>query len=574
MKLKDPKTLRSYRWFGPDDLRSFGHRSRFKGTGYDDEDYRDKPIVAILNTWSDLNTCHSHFKDRVQEVRRGILQAGGLPVEIPVTSLSEMLMKPTTMFYRNLLAMETEEVLRCHPVDSAVLMGGCDKTVPAMLMGAISADIPAVFMPAGPMLKGRWKTETLGSGSDAWKYWNERCAGNLCDASWWEIENGIARSAGTCMTMGTASTMAAAAEALGFTIPGASSIPAVFAEHARMAVQTGRAAVRLAWDGPSPSQLLDHRSFDNALRTVLAMGGSTNAIVHLIALAGRAGVPLNLDRFDELSRETPLLADIRPAGRFLMEDFYDAGGIRALLKTLLPLLHEDAKTVNGGTLGKQVSDALVINSDVIRPLEEPLRKEAGTYVLRGNLAPDGCVIKAIAAEPSLLKHTGPALVFENYADLKTRINSPDLEVTPDSVLVLRSAGPAGGPGMPEWGMLPIPKKLLEQGVRDMVRLSDARMSGTSYGACVLHISPESWVGGPLAYVQTGDLIELDVAARRLHWHVSDEEHARRRQQTPSKAPRFDRGYGLLYERYVEQSDQGCDFSFLKGRSIGLEPDIF
>lgn len=542
--------------------------------GFDDHDFRDKPIIGILNTWSEMNTCHSHFKTRVEEVRRGILQAGGFPVEIPVMSLGEMLMKPTTMFYRNLLAMETEEVLRCHPIDAAVLMGGCDKTVPAMLMGAISADVPAVFMPAGPMLKARWKDVTLGSGSDAWKYWSERCAGNLCDGDWWEIENCIARSAGTCMTMGTASTMAAAAEALGFTLPGASSIPAVLAEHQRMAVRTGRLAVQLAWNGLKPSLIVSPESIDNALRVVLALGGSTNAIVHLIALAGRAGISLGLDRFDFLSRETPLLANIRPAGKFLMEDFYNAGGLMAMLQQMLPLLHGDCQTVNGVSLSEQVQGAKVIDHEVIRSLEDPLRVDAGTYVLRGNLAPDGCVIKAIAAESRLLKHTGPALVFDDYAQLKQQINDPELNVTADSVMVLRSAGPLGGPGMPEWGMLPLPKKLLEQGVRDMVRISDARMSGTSYGACVLHVSPESWAGGPLALVENGDLIELDVEGRRLHWHVDDAEIERRRSLYQQRKPRYQRGYGQLYERHVEQADHGCDFDFLKGRSPGMEPDIY
>ncbi|WP_164102858.1 L-arabinonate dehydratase [Candidatus Laterigemmans baculatus] len=571
--MPDPSTLRSHRWFGPDDLRSFGHRSRLKGMGLDDEDYRGKPIVAILNTWSDLNTCHSHFKTRVEDVRRGILQAGGFPVEIPVMSLGEMMMKPTTMFYRNLLAMETEEVLRCHPVDAAVLMGGCDKTVPAMLMGALSADIPSIFMPAGPMLKARWKNETLGSGSDSWKFWAERCAGSLCDRDWFEIENCIARSAGTCMTMGTASTMAAVSEALGFTLPGAACIPAVVAEHSRLAVASGRRAVAIAWENLRPSRIASRKSFENAVRTALTTGGSTNAIVHLIAMAGRAGVELTLDDFDALSRETPVLADLRPAGRFLMEDLFNAGGVPALLEQIRHLLHLDCQTVGGMSLGEQIAGAGVIDSEVIRPLDRPVSPTGGTCVLRGNLAPGGSVIKGIAAEPRLLKHTGPALVFDDYADLKARVNDPDLPVTADTVMVLRTAGPVGAPGMPEWGMLPIPKKLLEQGVRDLVRISDARMSGTSYGACVLHVAPESWVGGPLALVEDGDLIELDVESRRLHWHVSDEEAARRRANWKPRASRFERGYGKLHQDHVSQADQGCDFDFLRGRSPESEPDI-
>jgi dihydroxy-acid dehydratase len=572
--VNDPSRLRSQRWFGPDDLRSFGHRSRLKGMGFDDVDFKDRPIIGILNTWSEFNTCHSHFKERVQDVRRGILQAGGFPVEVPVTSLGEMLMKPTTMFYRNMLAMETEEVLRCHPIDAAVLMGGCDKTVPAMLMGAFSADIPVIYLPAGPMLKGRWKDTTLGSGSDAWKYWSDRCAGSLCDGDWFAIENGIARSAGTCMTMGTASTMAAATEALGFTLPGGASTPAVFAEHARLGVQTGRCAVDLAWKSRKPSQIVTASSFENAMRTVLAIGGSTNAIVHLIAMAGRVDLKVTLDDFDRLSRETPLLADIRPAGRFLMEDFHNAGGMPALLKELAPWLDLTCETVSGVTLGAQIESAECFDRQVIRTRSNPLRPDAGTCVLRGNLAPAGCIIKGIAAEPDLLCHTGPALVFDHYGDLKSRIHDPDLQVTRDTVLVLRSAGPVGAPGMPEWGMLPIPQKLLAQGVRDMVRISDARMSGTSYGACVLHVSPESWVGGPLALVQDGDLIELNVAERRIHWHVTKEEEQRRRAEWKPATERFSRGYGQLFERHVTQANEGCDFDFLHGRSPGSEPDIY
>jgi len=569
---RDPARLRSARWFAPDDLRSFGHRSRLKGMGFDDADYKDRPVIAILNTWSDLNTCHSHFRERAQDVRRGILQAGGFPVEVPVMSLGEMLMKPTTMLYRNLLAMEVEEVLRCHPIDAAVLMGGCDKTVPAMLMGAISADIPSIFLPAGPMLKARWKTETLGSGSDAWKFWDQRGAGLLCDADWNQVENCIARSAGTCMTMGTASTMACVAESLGFTLVGAAATPSVIADHARLGVRTGRRAVELAWDGPA--DLVTSDSIDNALTTALAIGGSTNAIVHLIALAGRAGIPLTLERFDELSRRTPVIGDLRPGGRFLMEDFYDAGGLPALLNLLRDLLNLDCPTVNGTTLGQQVTDAEVINSEVIRPRENPVSVSGGTCVLRGNLAPDGCVIKPLGADPRLQRHRGPALVFEDYPDMKARLDDPDLDVTADTVLILRSAGPLGAPGFPEWGMLPIPKKLLRAGVRDMVRISDARMSGTSYGTCVLHVAPESHLGGPLALVRTGDTIELDVAARKLHWDCPAEEIARRKAAWVPPTPKFDRGYGQLFARHITQADQGCDFDFLAGRSPGQEPGIF
>ena len=541
--------------------------------GFDDIDYQDRPVIGILNTWSELNTCHSHLRQRAEEVRRGILQAGGFPVEVPVMSLGEMLMKPTTMLYRNLLAMEVEEVLRCHPIDAAVLMGGCDKTVPAMLMGAISADIPAIFMPAGPMLTARWKSATLGSGSDAWKYWDERMAGNLCDADWKGIENCIGRSAGTCMTMGTASTMACVTEAMGFTLPGAANVPAVISEHSRLAVQTGRRAVEMAWEDLKPSCFMTAKSIDNGLMTSFAIGGSTNAIVHLIAIAGRLGLELTLDRFDELSRTTPVLADIRPSGRYLMEDFYNAGGLSAMLTRMTDLINTECMTVSGITLGEQIEGAEVIDNEVIRTRDNPVASAGGTCLLRGNLAPNGCVIKSLAADQKLLKHRGPAIVFDNYPAMKERIHDPDLDVTADSVLILRNAGPLGAPGFPEWGMLPIPKKLLQAGVRDMVRLSDARMSGTSYGTCVLHIAPESAAGGPLALVQNGDEIEINVPERTIHWHVSDEEIANRRAQMGALKPIPERGYERLYAKHVTQADQGCDFDFLAGRSPGQEPSI-
>ena len=542
--------------------------------GFDDIDYKDRPIVGLLNTWSDLNTCHSHFRERAEEIKRGVLQAGGFPVEVPVMSLGEMLMKPTTMLYRNLLAMETEEVLRCHPLDAAVLMGGCDKTVPAMIMGAISADIPTIFFPAGPMLKARWKNETLGSGSDAWKYWAERCAGNLCDSDWTDIENCIARSAGTCMTMGTASTMACIAESLGLTLPHASSIPAVVAEHSRLAVATGRRAVEIAWNKLCPSRIISAESIDNAITTLLTIGGSTNAIVHILAIARRAGVPLTLDRFDQISEQVPVLADLRPSGRFLMEDFHHAGGLSALLTRLTDRLHLKAATVNGGTLGEQIAGSEILNDEIIRTRDNPLWPTGGTCVLRGNLAPDGCVLKTVAAEKRLLTHRGPALVFDNYPQLKAQINSPDLPVTADTILILRSAGPLGAPGFPEWGMLPIPQKLLAAGVRDMVRISDARMSGTSYGTCILHVSPESHLGGPLALVQTGDQIELDVPNRTLSWLVSDAEIAHRRAAYKPPENKWQRGYQQLFSQHVTQANEGCDFDFLHGQSPGAEPDIF
>ena len=571
---KRPEELRSHRWFGPDDLRSFGHRSRTKQMGYDTEDFAGKPVIGILNTWSDLNTCHTHLRERAEQVKRGVYQAGGFPVEVPVMSLGEQFMKPTTMFYRNMTAMEVEETLRCHPLDGAVLLGGCDKTVPAMLMGAFTMNLPCIFLPAGPMLKGRWRAETLGSGSDVWKYWAERCAGKLsCDA-WCEIEDGIARSPGTCMTMGTASTMAAVVEALGFIPTGAATLPAVHSAHARMAAQCGRRIVDMVWEDLKPSDILTRESFLNAITTLMAISGSTNAIVHIIAMAGRAGIKITLEDFDTIARRTPVLANIRPAGKFLMEDFHDAGGIPGLLSRLGDLIHGDCLTISGKTLGEAVKGAEVFSDEVIVPREKPLAAEGGMAVLTGNLAPDGCVIKHTAMEPRFLKHTGPALVFKDYPDLKARIDSEDLPVTEDSIIVLQNAGPIGAPGMPEWGMLPIPKKLLKAGVRDMVRLSDARMSGTSYGACVLHIAPEAAIGGPLALVRDGDLIELDVASRRIHWHVTNEEIAKRRAAWKPAEPRFARGYGKLFSEQVTQANEGCDFKFLHHGPPTPEPDIF
>ncbi len=571
---RDPTSLRSHRWFGKDDLRSFSHRSRAKQAGFSMEEMAGKPVIAVLNTWSDANPCHAHFRLRAEEVKRGIWQAGGFPMEIPLLTLGEAFMKPSTLLYRNLLAMDAEEALRSYPADGAVLMGGCDKTVPALLMGATSANLPALLVPAGPMLRGNWRGQFLGSGSDVWKYWAERRAGTLDECSWREMEDGIARSFGTCMTMGTASTMAAAVEALGFTLPGASSIPAADSAHARMAVASGRRIVEMVWEDLTPRTILTTEACENAVTAAMALGGSTNAIIHLIALAGRAGATLDLDRFDALSRRTPFIGNIRPSGQFLMEDFFYAGGLRGALSRLLDLLHTDCLTVNGRTLGENVSDAIVCNDEVIATRERPLGPEGGVAVLRGNLAPRGAVIKHTATERRLLQHAGSAVVFRNYDDLAARIDDPALPVTADSVLVLQNAGPLGGPGMPEWGMLPIPKKLLAQGVRDMVRLSDARMSGTSYGACVLHIAPESFVGGPLAFVRDGDIIELDVPDRRLSIRVDEEELARRRTAWTPPQPQYPRGFGHLYSRHVTQADRGCDFDFLEGTAPIAEPQIY
>ncbi len=574
---KKPEELRSARWFAPDDLRGFGHRSRMMQMGYAPEDWAGRPVIAILNTWSDINPCHAHFKQRVDDVKRGVLQAGGFPVELPGISLAEQYVKPTTMLYRNLLAMDVEELLRSHPVDGVVLMGGCDKTTPALLLGATSAGLPAIYLPAGPMLRGNWKGKILGSGSDAWKYWDERRAGNISDADWLNMEAGIARSYGTCMTMGTASTMMAIAEAIGMTLPGASSIPAADANHVRMSAECGRRIVEMVWEDLTPSKVQSRAAFLNGIAVAMAMGCSTNAIIHLIAQARRAGQEIGLGDFEAASRKVPVIANIRPSGdRYLMEDFFYAGGMPALMTRIRYHLHLDALTVNGRTLGENIARAEVYNDDVIRTVDNPIYAEGALAVLKGNLAPDGCVIKPSACDPRFLKHTGPALVFDDYPSMKAAVEDENLDVTADHVLILRNAGPQGGPGMPEWGMLPIPKKLVKQGVRDMVRLSDARMSGTSYGACILHVSPESYVGGPLALVQNGDMISLHVAARTINLDVPAEELERRRAAWVRPEPRYERGYGWMFTRHIRQAHEGCDFDFLEtsfGAPVG-EPAIF
>ncbi|MFC3340619.1 L-arabinonate dehydratase [Paracandidimonas soli] len=568
--------LRSARWFAPDDFRSFGHRSRVLQMGYNYDDWMGKPVIAIINTWSDANQCHTHFKQRVEDVKRGILQAGGFPLELPAISLSESMVKPTTMLYRNFLAMETEELLRSHPVDGAVLMGGCDKTTPGLTMGALSMGLPFIYLPAGPMLRGNWKGQVLGSGSDAFKYWDERRAGRLSDQAWSEMEAGIARSHGTCMTMGTAATMMGIAEAVGLSLPGASSIPAPDANHPRMSTACGRRIVEMVWEGLTPARMLSRANFENGIACAMAMGCSTNAIIHLIAMSRRAGHPVSLDDFDAASRKVPVIANIRPSGtQYLMEDFYYAGGLRAMLQRIRRHLHTEALTVNGKTLGENIDGAEVYHDDVIRPLDQPIYAEGALAVLRGNLAPDGVVIKPSACAPHLLRHTGRALVFDDYPSLKQAVTDPDLDVTGDDILVLRNAGPRGA-GMPEWGMLPIPTKLLKQGVSDMLRLSDARMSGTSYGGCLLHCSPEAAVGGPLALVRTGDLITVDVPARTIHLEISDEEMAARKAAWKPAAPRYERGYGWMFGQHIKQADEGCDFDFLES-TFGApvpEPDIF
>ncbi|WP_371659095.1 L-arabinonate dehydratase [Streptomyces sp. NBC_00280] len=560
---KAPEELRSHQWYGTDGLRSFSHRARTRQLGYLPEEHLGKPVIAILNTWSDINPCHVHLRDRAQAVKRGVWQAGGFPLEFPVSTLSETFQKPTPMLYRNLLAMETEELLRSYPVDGAVLMGGCDKSTPALLMGAASVDLPAVFVPAGPMLPGHWRNEVLGSGTDMWKYWDDKRAGLIGDCEMTELESGLARSPGHCMTMGTASTLTAAAEALGVTVPGASSIPAVDSGHDRMAAASGLRIVELVHQDRKLSDILTADAFTDAVTTVLGLGGSTNAVIHLIAMAGRAGVRLTLDDFDRIARTVPVLANVRPGGQtYLMEDFHFAGGLPGFLSRITDLLHLDRPTVSFDSMREQLDGAQVHNDEVIRPRDKPVANEGGVAVLRGNLCPDGAVIKHISAEPHLLRHTGRAVVFDDYRTMQRTINDPELGITADTVLVLRGSGPKGGPGMPEYGMLPIPDHLLKQGVRDMVRISDARMSGTSYGTCVLHVAPESHVGGPLALVRTGDTITLDVEQRSLQLNVDDDELARRRAEWTPPAERYERGYGALYNEQITQADTGCDFEFL------------
>jgi dihydroxy-acid dehydratase len=577
MTRKTPEDLRSARWFARDDFRSFGQRSRMNQMGYSATDYAGKPFIGIVNTWSDLAQCHAHFKTRVEDVKRGVLQAGGFPVELPALSLSETNVKPTTMLYRNFLAMETEELIRSHPIDGVVLMGGCDKTTPGLLLGATSAGVPAIFTPAGPMLRGNWHGKVLGSGSDTIKYWEERRAGTISAEDLSEIEVGIARSYGVCMTMGTASTMTALADAIGMSLPGASSIPAADSNHIRMCADAGRRIVDMVWEDLTPSKIQTEAAYRNAIVVAMAMGCSTNAVIHIVAMARRAGHRIGLEDFDSASRVTPVIANIRPSGdKYLMEDFYYAGGLLGLMSRLKPFLDLSQINVSGRSWAHSLEAAQVWDDDVIRPLDHPIYAEGALAVLKGNLAPNGCVMKPSAAEARLLRHSGPALVFDNYAALKASIDRDDLDVTPDHVLVLRNAGPLGAPGMPEWGALPIPKKLLKQGVRDMVRISDARMSGTAYGACILHVSPESYIGGTLAVVRTGDVIALDVPARTLHLDVPEAELARRRDDLRAPAPRYGRGYGWMFSQHVKQADQGCDFDFLEtdfGAPVP-EPEIY
>jgi L-arabonate dehydrase len=559
------QALRSRNWFGRQDLDGFAHRSWLKTEGYSDLVFDGRPVIGIGNSWSELTNCNAHLRQVAEAVKRGVWSAGGFPLEFPTISLGEVLMKPTTMLFRNLMAMDVEECIRAYPLDAVVLLSGCDKTTPAMLMGAASADVPTIMVTGGPMLRGMWRQEELGSGTDLWRLWAEKRAGRLTDEELCEAESCMSRSAGHCMVMGTASTMASMVEALGMTLPGNAAIPAPDSRRLALAELSGRRAVEMAQaGGPKPSEILTADAFDNAIRADMAIGGSTNAIIHLVAIAGRAGVPLPLTRFDELSRTTPFLVNVRPSGKYLMEDFFYAGGLPAVLRQLLPLLHGEALSVNGRSIADNVRDAACYNEDVIRPLAMPIAREGGTVILRGNLCPDGAVLKQSAASPHLLTHRGRAVVFEDHADLHRRIDDPALPIDETSVLVLKHVGPKGAPGMPEWGAAPIPTRLLRKGVKDMVRISDARMSGTSYGTVVLHVAPESAVGGPLALVSDGDEIELDVPNRSLNLRVSDEELARRRAEWRPRAPHFTRGYGRMFLDHVLQANEGCDFDYLRG----------
>ncbi|PYV18753.1 MAG: dihydroxy-acid dehydratase [Acidobacteria bacterium] len=562
----EKRQLRSRDWFGKNDRWGTAHRAWLRAEGFSSQVFEGKPVIGIANSWSELNNCNAHLRQLAEAVKRGVWAAGGFPLEFPTISLGEMLMKPTTMLYRNLMAMDVEECIRAYPLDGVVLLCGCDKTTPAQLMGAASADVPALMVPGGPMLGGMWRGRAIGSGTDFRRYWDEVRAGRLGEEEFCEIEGCVSRSAGHCTVMGTASTMAAMAEALGMTLPGAADIPAVDARRKALAEESGARIVKIVEQNLRPSRVMTRQAFENAIRVLMAIGGSTNAIVHLVAMAGRLGIELPLARFDEISRATPVIADIKPSGKFLMEDLFNAGGIAAVIKELVPLLHAEALTVTGKALGENVRRAACYNREVIRPLEKPLQPEGGTAVLKGNLAPSGAVIKQSAASPELLKHRGRAVVFENNQDLLARFDDPNLAVDESSILVLKNAGPKGAPGMPEWGHLPIPTKLLKAGVKDVVRLSDARISGTSFGTLIVHVAPEAAVGGPLAIVREGDEIELDVAARRLELIVPESEIKKRLAAWRPPKPHYTRGYGRMFLDHILQAELGCDFDFLSGPS--------
>jgi dihydroxy-acid dehydratase len=572
-KLK-PDQLRSHRWFGVSDMRSFLHRQRVQQMGFERDEFIGKPVIGIINTWSELSTCHIHLRERADAVKRGVFQAGGFPAELPALSVSEPLVKPTTMLYRNALALEVEELIRSHPVDGVVLMGGCDKSTPGLIMGALSGDVPAIFFPAGAMTNGDFRGQKIGAGTHTRKFWDDKKAGLLDEEDWTELETEMTRSIGTCNTMGTASTMTSIADAMGLCIPGGSSILAVQSAHSRLARKSGTRIVDMVWEDLKISKIVTNASIRNGIVADMALGGSTNAAIHLIAMAGRNNIEITLKDFGKISKKVPALANVLPSGEHLMEDFGKAGGLKALLTRVSSELDLNCMTVTGKTLGAELENAEIYDEDVIRPVANPVTERGTLTALSGNLAPNGAVIKASAASPELLTHTGPAVVFETVSDMYARIHDPDLLVTKDSVLILRNGGPQGGPGMPEWGNLPVPEKLLKEGVRDMVRVSDARMSGTHFGTCVLHVSPESFIGGPLALVQDGDLITLNEPEGLLHMEVSDEELRSRRNNWVAPKQRYKRGYISLYAEHVTQADKGCDFDFLEAGPATPEPEIF
>lgn len=563
--MADKKIRRSQAWFGKQDRDGFVHRSWTKKAGYPDDMFDGRPIIGICNTWSELTPCNVHFRELAEFVRRGVLEAGGVPLEFPVMSLGETQLRPTAMLFRNLASMDVEESIRGNPIDGVVLLMGCDKTTPALMMGAASCNLPTIGLSGGPMLNGKFRGKDIGSGTGVWQMSEMVRAGQMSQAEFTAAEACMNRSAGTCMTMGTASTMASMVEALGMSLPENAAIPAPDTRRNRLAQLTGRRIVQMVEEDLVMSKILTRESFENAIKVNAAIGGSTNAVVHLLAMAGRIGVKLTLDDFDRLGSHLPCLVDLQPSGHFLMEDFYYAGGLPAVIREILHLLHGSAPTVNGRTLAENVSEAPCYNRDVIRPLDHPVREQAGIAVLRGNLAPDGAIVKPSAASPHLLKHRGRAVVFENIEELHARMDDPELDVDENCVLVLKNCGPRGYPGMPEVGNMPIPRKVLQKGITDMVRISDARMSGTAYGTVILHVSPEAAAGGPLALVQNGDMIDIDVAERRLHLNVSDEELQRRRAAwvPPDPPPR---GYTRMYVEHVQQAHLGADFDFLIGSS--------
>ncbi len=555
--------LRSADWFGRQDKLGFVHRSWMRAEGFSSSVFQGKPVIGICNSWSELTNCNAHLRQVAEAVKRGVWAAGGFPLEFPTISLGEPFMRPTTMMFRNLMAMDVEESIRANPIDGVVLLCGCDKTTPAQLMGAISADVPAIMVPGGPMLKGIWKNREIGSGSDVWHFWDELRAGRISEEEFCEIESCMSRSAGHCMTMGTASTMTSIVEALGMTLTGCASVPAADSRRNVFAEQSGARIVQMVLEDLRPTKILTRKALENAVKVDMAIGGSTNAIIHFLAFAGRLGIDLPMSLFDDISRSTPFLANVRPSGKYLMEDFFYAGGLPAEMKEIESLLHTDVMTATGKTMGENLRGVECYNRDVIRPSSNPLKQQGGTVILYGNLCPDGAVLKQSAASERLMQHTGRAVVFEDHEDLKERLDDPNLDVDENCVLVLKHGGPIGAPGMPEWGNLPIPAKLYRKGIEDMVRISDARMSGTSYGTVVLHIAPEAAVGGPLAIVESGDRIQLDVANRSLNLMVPDEEISRRLASWEKPVRHYDRGYGRLFLEHVLQANEGCDFDFLR-----------